>query len=147
LEGGRRVQVSIDELIVLSEVYQCGLSSWFEGDDSLIDITSVFSVPRSSIANLLNGAAPSGTVIDFSPAEDFSADGRIADNLRIEQSEVTRLAVEELWGHSATVERDKRLRAAHPDITNPKELRTKRSGVTRRLKNEIARHVAEHADE
>lgn len=137
LEIGKRGSIGVDELLVMSWTFDVTLSYWFEGVGEIQLTPSRQLEDRERIRRSLQGRkVKDGTFIevDFSEAEDTSADDSIARSMGIESEAVQRIAVE-LWGHTATTERDRRL-SEHKGKT-PKELRTLRGGMTKRLRREI----------
>ncbi|GLB64064.1 hypothetical protein NCCP2495_19430 [Dietzia sp. NCCP-2495] len=142
IETGRRQSITIDELLVLSIVFECPLSSWFAGTGD-VAVTEHMSMKRSVIREALAGETPTPSrvvSVDFSTVEDYSADESAARVLGITQEQVTQIAVD-LWGHSLTAERDKRL-SEHAD-KSPRELRTLRGGMTKRLSKIIRQQMEE----
>lgn len=132
-ESGKRTTVTVEELMILSWAYGVPMSEWFEGTGTL-GVGNADDVDRTEARKLLQGNVPTRVIVDFSEAEDTGADDSIARSMGIESEAVRRIAVE-LWGHTATTERDRRL-SEHKGKT-PKELRTLRGGMTKRLRREI----------
>lgn len=143
LENGRRASVAVDELVIMSSAYGVRLDEWFAGHGD-VQLSPAISVDRSEIRDVLRGKgilrAATPRELDFSDAEDLEADERVAKRLGVETQEVTRIA-HELWGHSLTQERNRRL--ADSPAKDPKAMRTVRGGMTKRLLREVELHMKE----
>lgn len=136
-ESGKRSAVTVEELMILSWAYNVPMSEWFEGTGTL-GVGNVDNASRSEVRIALQGKRPTRVIVDFSEAEDTSADDSIARSMGIDSEAVQEMAVD-LWGHTATTERDRRL-SEHKGKT-PKELRTLRGGMTKRLRREIEQRL------
>ncbi|MBH0781350.1 helix-turn-helix domain-containing protein [Nocardia bovistercoris] len=141
LESGNRKSVSIEELLILSDAYKVQLHEWFDGD-GFVDLNDEYTVSRSDIQHALKGEADhdASRVLDFRNDVRLPADESIAVRLDIDRDVVIGIACE-LWGHTATEERDKRL--AHHGTKDPAAMRNLRGGMTKRLANEIKLHREE----
>lgn len=141
LERGDRATVTIEELVVLSSIYELPIPAWFAGDEDMA-ITKDHSVPLGDVRDLMTKKRVAPMTIDFATVEDYSADERIAKRLGVSQDEVTKIAIE-MWGHHATAERERRL-SEHRDKT-PSEMRTLRAGMTKHLAHQIKLRIEESA--
>lgn len=140
-ESGRRGSIAVEELLILSAAYKLPLTEWFAGDGQ-VQVTAEVAVARDDVRKMLQGkrVKPWPIVIDFTDVEDFEADERAATRLGVDQDQVTATA-RELWGHTLTAERNARL--AELGTKTPKELRTLRAGMTKRLTREIEEAMPE----
>lgn len=139
IEKGERQSITIEELVVLSKIYGVPISEWFEGEAEM-KVTKSQALPLSDVRAMLTAKRATSRVIDFSKAPDYSADASIAKRLGVTQERVTQLS-RELWGHHATVERDKRL--AHHGNKEASLMRNLRTGMTKRLAGEIQLHIGD----
>lgn len=131
LENDRRTSVGVDELLILSWAYDVPMAEWFAGMGR-VSLGTDLDAEREDVRDALEGRPNRRSfVVDFSAAPDLEADARVAERLGVDQDEVTRIA-HELWGHSLTDERNKRLPTG-----DPKTLRTLRGGMTKRLMREV----------
>lgn len=134
--------MTIEELVVLSNIYGVPVSQWFEGEGDMV-IANDHTVPLSDVRDLMTKKRVSARrawlrEIDIANAKDYSADERIAKRMGISQDQVTAIS-KEMWGHHATAEREKRL-SEHRDKT-PSEMRTLRAGMTKHLAHQIKLHI------
>lgn len=142
LENGRRASVSIEEVVIMSAAYGVCLDEWFAGQGE-VQLTSAVSTTRDELRDVLRGKGlrrATTRVLDMSSVEDLEADERAASRLGVETRDVTRIA-HELWGHSLTAERNRRL--ADSPTKDPKAMRTVRGGMTKRLMREVELHMKE----
>lgn len=141
LESGRRDSVTVSELLLIAWAYGVPLADLFEGTDD-IQLSPDATATKEAVRAMLNGRTrtPGPVVaVDFSEAqEDYSADDSIATRLGVDLDVVIG-AAQDLWGHSATKERDARLSSTPP--SDPKALRTLRAGMTKRLLREVREHM------
>lgn len=137
LETGRRTSVGVDELLILSWAYDVPMAEWFTGEGR-VSLGTDLDAEREDVRDALSGKRKRrALVLDFATAPDLEADARVAERLGVDQDEVTRIA-HELWGHSLTDERNKRLPTG-----DPKTLRTLRGGMTKRLMREVELYMKE----
>lgn len=140
-ENGRRGSIAVEELLILSLAYKVPLAEWFAGDEP-VQLSPDLSMSREDIRKALQGKRikTRPVVLDFTDVEDLEADERAATRLGVDQDQVTDTA-RELWGHTLTAERNARL--AELGTKTPKELRTLRAGMTKRLIREIEEVISE----
>lgn len=142
LETGNRKSVSVEELVILSWAYNIHISEWFTGSGEILLAPDTY-ISRVDLERELRGERVSRPRdIDFSEVVELEADERVAQRLGVDTSEVTRIA-RDLWGHTLTDERNRRLEDSGK--SDPKELRTLRAGMTKRLMKEISLQLEENA--
>lgn len=140
-ENGRRGSIAVEELLILSVAYKVPLAEWFAGEGQ-VQVTPEVAVDRDEVRKMLQGKMIKNrpVVLDFTDVEDLEADERAATRWGVDQDQVTATA-RELWGHTLTAERNARL--AELGTKTPKELRTLRAGMTKRLMREIEEAMSE----
>ncbi|MGS2808140.1 helix-turn-helix domain-containing protein [Nocardia sp. MW-W600-9] len=140
LESGRKPSITVDELVLMAWAYRVPLAEFFQGEGD-IQLSPDATATKATMRDLLQGRSrkPSIVTIDLSEAvEDDPVSDRIADRLGVELDQVMEVA-QQLWGHTATKERDERLLSTPP--SDPKALRTLRAGMTKRLLREVREHI------
>lgn len=141
LESGRRDSVTVPELLLMAWAYRVPLADFFQGEGD-IQLSPEATATQATVRDLLKGRSRNASVVvtvDFSEAdEDDPVADRIADRLGVDIEQVMD-AAQELWGQTATKERDERLSRTPP--ADPRAMRTLRAGMTKRLLREVRTYL------
>jgi RNA polymerase sigma factor (sigma-70 family) len=112
LESGRRQDLTLAELVLLSAGFGLPLRYWFEEAPPLVRLGAGAVVPTDRLVGLFQGSNPNGPVEVPSQADGelrLEAELHAAEALGVSLDQV-RVTAEKLWGHSLAKERELRLR-------------------------------------
>lgn len=141
LENAKRVSVTVNDLVTLACAFDLPALAFLDGNGA-VQIGDGFRAPLES---LMGDAAPrrlgdSGSTPDTLAPWLTETDESVATRLGITRDQAVETA-RELWGHTATQERDRRL--GDTSAVPPRSLQGKRGAMTRALTAEIRAALAD----
>jgi len=135
LESGRRLDVTVGELVTLAQVLQVPLSAFFAGKGT-VRPTVQTELRLPEMRALMSGEAPKQAKIHV--PEGFDADQAAARSLGVDLDQVLQWA-HLLWSKTMTDERDARVAKTLEPDASPRRKQAIRGHVTRGLMAELAK--------
>lgn len=147
IERGRRQQVSLHDLVILSWAFRVPVSRWFAGDGDL-RLSDAHTMTRDGVRSIFRAGVP-GVRHELSPEgvsdllESWSATSaeqhvahRLTDRLGVDVSaDAVAETARRQWGRSLDEERDARI--GNTSGLDKSSLRAKRTMETRRMLGEL----------
>jgi transcriptional regulator with XRE-family HTH domain len=152
LESGRRQDITLSELVLMTVAFGVPLSRWLQGHGH--GVTYEVRTGRAFnlnhvIAGLLDGNSPNQRVnvpLEIDPEPIYlEAELHAAERLGVEPGELRR-AAERLWGRRLVEERERRLESGRIAGIGSSVPTAKRGHVTRTLLRELATAMEESGD-
>jgi transcriptional regulator with XRE-family HTH domain len=152
LESGRRASIDPESLLLLSATFSVPVTYWFEGEGE-VRLNEDYTISRAHLRKALRGARdrqepPTVTAesvrasihtLNYASFGPMDADLVLSKRFGVQATDVLRAALA-LWGHPATVERDRRL--GNVSGLAKDTVRSRRGHVTRQLAKELEPHLS-----